>query len=65
MTLDHSEPDDLAQTLADLPLVTQDSAARLTEKQELLYRDHRWKLARWALTIGKPRRKPKATPRKP
>lgn len=39
--------------LDDLPIVTDQSAARLTDRHELLYRDHREKLARWAITMGK------------
>jgi integrase len=39
--------------LADLPITTEKAAAQLDDKQQLLYEDHRKKLARWALTMGK------------
>jgi hypothetical protein len=40
-----------------LPLLTSVSADALNEKQTLVYEDHREKLARWALTMGKNPRK--------
>lgn len=44
---------DTDDRLADLPITTEKAAAQLDDKQHLLYEDHRKKLARWALTMGK------------
>jgi integrase len=46
-------PSDDGDRLDGLPIVTKGSAAQLDDKQQLLYEDHRKKLARWALTMGK------------
>lgn len=46
----NTRTDDL---LAEMPLVPAPAAEQLNDKQETIYRDHRTKLARWALSIGK------------
>jgi integrase len=44
---------DTETDLENLPIVTDQSAVQLADRHELLYRDHREKLARWAITMGK------------
>lgn len=39
--------------IEELPIIPQPAATRLNDKQQTIYRDHREKLARWAVTIGK------------
>lgn len=39
--------------LSGIKLVPEPSENRLNDKQALIYRDHRKKLARWALSLGK------------